>query len=153
MYIYIGLALFILAIFFGFCASRTRSVFRTNKIRIMPIYIILAFISLVGCVVTILAGSTVRVSVSIYGSSADRDTYHLISSTLNTHYIFYVLNDGARGLGHPVATSCNSEQLSHFVNALRKIGITNVSQQPTDDCAAQSSVANFTRPHISLYLR
>lgn len=148
-----GLVFLALAAGLMVCAFKSKSRHGKTHIRLMPLFSILAFMSLLAGMTLIIGGATTRVSVSVYGSEEDRVLYQRLVSTAERRYKFYTLNKGARGQGHPVAVSCNAAQLSAFVTSTQQNSGVEIEMGSDENCAKQSALANFFDPHIALYLR
>ncbi len=152
MLLVLGLLFLALSAGLGFCAVKSKPK-EKNHIRLMPLFSILAFISLLSSLTFIMGGAITRVSVTVYGNQDDKELYQHIVSTSGRRYKFFVLNNGQRGNAGPVAYSCNDSQLRTFVSSVKRGSNVDIGAEREMNCASSSSLSNFFDPHINLYLR
>ncbi len=150
---FVGYGLVILSAWFLYKTIKAPQRKRGSKMQLLPLYVILFFITAVASISLIFGDKLSRVSISVTGAPDDASVYQKLVDKMGHDYKFTVLNIYGKPAGAVEAVSCNEAVLNAFVDKSKEVAmIVFIKKSPTK-CAEMSAISNFIHPHINLYLR
>lgn len=149
----IGYALLALAAWLVYRGIKAPPAASRTAMPLMTLYTLLAFVIAIVGVGLVLGQGRAKISVSVYGTTDDAESYGAIVQELGRDYVVEAFDTYAKRTGQIEAVSCSGEALNAFIaQSSARTGI-RLNKRLLEECPDGNSFTNFFHPHIAVYLR